>query len=107
MCTKTSTLDTYSALPSLKNFISGKNWSQDPIFVVTSFLSILSTFSESKNKKKKSKNSKKQRQPKNREKRGAKVKQYLEEHIESAIWAALTCADDCLVPNHISTVHIT
>ena len=131
--TKTSTRDTYSALPSSENFILAKNWSQDPIFVVTSFLSILSTSSEfsighafylfkhiffmvtsfvllcdkkiSKNKK--SKNSKKQRQPKNREKRGAKVEQYLEEHIESAIWAVFACADFHLVPNHICTVHIT
>jgi len=46
LATKTSTRDTYSALPGLKNFISGKNWSQDPIFVVTSFLSVLSTSSE-------------------------------------------------------------
>ena len=44
--TKISTRDTYSALPGLKNFISRKNWSQDPIFVVTSFLSILSMSSE-------------------------------------------------------------
>ena len=44
--TKISTRDTYSALPGLKNFISAKNWSQDPIFVVTSFLSILSMSSE-------------------------------------------------------------
>ena len=44
--TKTSTRDTYSALPGLKNFISAKNWSQDPIFILTSFLSILSTSSE-------------------------------------------------------------
>ena len=44
--TKTSTRDTYSALLSSKNFILGKNWSQDSIFVVTSFLSILSTSSE-------------------------------------------------------------
>ena len=44
--TKTSTRDTYSALSGLENFILGKNWSQDPIFVVTSFLSILSTSSE-------------------------------------------------------------
>ena len=44
--TKTSTRDTYSALPGSKNFISGKNWSQDSIFVVTTFLSILSTSSE-------------------------------------------------------------
>jgi len=33
-------------LPGLENFILAKNWSQDPIFVVTSFLSILSTSSE-------------------------------------------------------------
>ena len=44
--TKTSTQDSYSALPGLKNFILVKNWSQDPIFVLTSFLSILSTSSE-------------------------------------------------------------
>ena len=44
--TETSTRDTYSALPGSKNFISGKNWSQDSIFVVTTFLSILSTSSE-------------------------------------------------------------
>ena len=44
--TKTSTRDTYSALLGSKNFILAKNWSQDPIFVVTSFLSILSTSSE-------------------------------------------------------------
>ena len=44
--TKTSTRDTYPALPGSKNFISAKNWSQDPFFVVISFLSILSTSSE-------------------------------------------------------------
>ena len=44
--TKTSTRDTYLALPGLKIFILGKNWSQDPIFVVTSFLLILSMSSE-------------------------------------------------------------
>ena len=44
--TKTSTQDTYLALPGLENFILAKNLSQDPIFVVTSFLSILSTSSE-------------------------------------------------------------
>jgi len=38
-----------------------------------------------KNKMKKSRNPKKQRPPKNREKRGPKVEQYLEEHIENAI----------------------
>ena len=43
---KISTRDTYSALLGLKIFISAKNWSQDPIFVLTSFLSILSTSSE-------------------------------------------------------------
>ena len=41
--TKISTWDTYSALSGLKNFILTKNRSQDPIFVVTSFLSILTT----------------------------------------------------------------
>ena len=44
--TKISTRDTYSALPGLKNSILAKNWSQDPIFVVISFLSIFSTSSE-------------------------------------------------------------
>ena len=44
--TKISTRDNYLALPGLKNFISAKNWSQDPIFMVTSFLSILSASSE-------------------------------------------------------------
>ena len=42
----TTTRDTYSALSGLENFILAKNWSQDPIFMVTSFLSILSTSSE-------------------------------------------------------------
>ena len=91
--TKISTRDNYLALPGLKNFISAKNWSQDPLFVVTSILSILIMSSEfstghafhlfklifsvvtslvllteekiSKNKKKKSKNPKIQRQSKN------------------------------------------
>ena len=44
--TKTSTLDTFSALPGSENFILAKNWSQDPLFVVTSFLSILGMSSE-------------------------------------------------------------
>ena len=85
--TKTSTRDAYSASTGSENFILAKNWSQVPLFVVTSFLSILSTSSEfssghafhlfkhifsmvtsfmhlsdrkiSKNKKKKSKNPKK------------------------------------------------
>jgi len=43
LATKTSTRVTYSALPGSENFIMAKNWSHDPIFVVTSFLSILST----------------------------------------------------------------
>ena len=60
-----------------------------------------------KTKKKKSKNPKKTTTAKNRENRGAKVEQYLEEHIESAIWAVFAFADDRLVPNQISTVHIT
>ena len=46
LATKTSTRNTYSALPSSKIFILAKDWSQDPLFVVTSFLSILSTSSE-------------------------------------------------------------
>ena len=86
--TKISTQDTYSTPPGSEKFILAKNWSQDPLFVVTSFLSILSTPSEfsighafhlfklifsvvtsfmllseekyQKNKKKKSKNPKKQ-----------------------------------------------
>ena len=40
--TKTSTWDTYSALSGSENFILAKIWSQDPIFVVISFLPILS-----------------------------------------------------------------
>ena len=44
--TKISTRDNYLALPGLKNFILAKNWSQDPIFMVTSFLSILSASSK-------------------------------------------------------------
>ena len=74
--------------------------------MVTSFM-LLSEEKISKNKKKKSKNSKKTTTAKNKEKRGAKVEQYLEEHIESAIWAVFAFADDRLVPNHISNVHIT
>ena len=57
--------------------------------------------------KEKVKESQKTTTAKNREKRGAKVEQYLEEHIKSAIWAMFACADDRLVPNHISTIHIT
>ena len=87
--TKTCTWDTYSALLGSKFFILTKNRSQDPIFMVTIFLSILcmsskfsrghdfylfklifsvvtsfELLSEEKNKKnktKKSKNPKKQR----------------------------------------------
>ena len=44
--TKTSTRDTYVALSCLENFILAKNRSQDPLFVVISFLLILSTSSE-------------------------------------------------------------
>ena len=44
--TKTSTWGTYSASLGLENFILAKNRSQDPLFVVTSFLSILSKTSE-------------------------------------------------------------
>ena len=35
------------------------------------------------------------------------MEQYIEEHIESAIWAVFACADFYLVPNHIPTVDIT
>ena len=44
--TKTNTQDIYSASPGSKNFILAKNWSEDPLFVVISFLSILSMSSE-------------------------------------------------------------
>ena len=44
--TNTSTRDTYSASPGLKIFILAKNWSQDPLFMVIGFLSILSTSSK-------------------------------------------------------------
>ena len=73
--------------------------------MVTSFV-LLSEEKISK-KKRKSKNPQKTTTAKNREKRGAKVEQYLEEHIESAICAVFACADDRLVPNHICTIHIT
>ena len=46
LATKTSTRDTYLASLDSEIFILAKNWSQDPLFVVTSFLSILSTTSE-------------------------------------------------------------
>ena len=44
--TKTNTRDTYSASSGSKKFILAKNWSEDPLFVVISFLSILSMSSE-------------------------------------------------------------
>ena len=134
--TKTSTRDTYSALLGSWKFILDKNWPQDPIFVVTSFLSILSTSSKfstghtfhlfklifsvvtsfvllseekiSKKEKEKEKESQKNNDsPKIEKKRGAKVEQYIEEHIESPIWAVFACANFCLLPNNISAVHIT
>ena len=40
-------------------------------------------------------------------KKEAKVEQYLEEHIERAIWAVFACADFHLVPNYIPAVRIT
>ena len=112
--TKTSTRDNYSASSCSKNFILTKNRPQDPIFVLTTFLSNLSTSSKfstghafhlfklifsvvtsfvllsdekiSKNKKKKSKTPEKTTiSKKQRKKRGAKVEQNLEENIESAI----------------------
>jgi hypothetical protein len=45
---------------------------------------LLSEEKISKNKKKTQRFPKKQRHPKNREKRGAKVEQYFEEHMEKA-----------------------
>ena len=112
--TKTSTRDTYSALSGSKIFILDKNLSQDTIFVVTSVLSILSSSSEfsighafhlfklisfvvnsfmllseekisNKIKWKSQRISKNNDSPKIEKKRGAKVEQYLEEHIESII----------------------
>ena len=46
LATKTSTRDTYLVLPSLKKIILTKNRSQDPIFLVTIFLSNLSMSSK-------------------------------------------------------------
>jgi len=44
--TMASTRDAYSASLGSENFILAKTWSQDPLFKVTSFLSILNTSSE-------------------------------------------------------------
>ena len=44
--TKIRTRDTYSTPPGSGNFLLAKNWSQDHLFVVTSFLSILIMSSE-------------------------------------------------------------
>ena len=109
---KTSTRDTYSALPGSEKFVLDKNWPQDLIFMVTSFLSILSSSSEFstghayhlfklifsvvtsflllseekiKKEEEKVKESQKSNDSPKRGKRGAKAKQYLEEHTESAI----------------------
>ena len=60
-----------------------------------------------KKEKEKVKNSKKITTTQKIEKRGAKEEQYLEEHIESTIWAVFTCAYFHLVPNQTSDVHIT
>ena len=46
LATKTSTRDTYLASLDSEIFILAKNWSQDPLFVVIGFLSILSTSSK-------------------------------------------------------------
>ena len=46
LATKTSTWDTYLASSGSEIFILAKNLSQDPLFVVIGFLSILSTSSE-------------------------------------------------------------
>ena len=99
-------------MPGSKNFKLVKNWSQDHLFVVTSFFLILSMSSEistghvfhlfelifsvvtsfvllsegkiSKNKIKSQNFPKNNDSPKNR-KKGTKEEQYLKEHIESAI----------------------
>ena len=113
-----------SALSGSENFKLVKNWSQDHVFKVTRFLSILSKSSEistghvfllfelifsvvtsfvllskrkiSKNKIKKSKFSKKTTTAQKIEKRGAKEEQYLKEHIEKA---KVSCVSVCyLVP---------
>ena len=73
--------------------------------MVTSFL--LLSEEKIKKEKEKVKESQKSNDSPKRGKRGAKAEQYLEEHIESAIWAVFACADDRLVPNRISTIHIT
>jgi len=44
--TKTSTRDTYLAPPGSENFILAKNWSQDHLYMVTSFFPNLCTSSE-------------------------------------------------------------
>ena len=71
--------------------------------MVTSFVLL----SKGKIYKKKSKCPKKTTTQKIEKTRGAKEEQYLEEHIESAIWDVFACTDFYLVPNHIPAVHIT
>ena len=91
------------AFSGLDIFILVINWSQDPLFMVTSFLSFLSMSSEISTGHgfhlfglifsvvtsfvllSEGKISKNNDSPKIEKKRGAKVEQYLEEHIESAI----------------------
>ena len=113
-------------LSGLENFNLVKNWSQDPLFVVTSFLSILSTSSEfstghvfhlfelifsvvisfvllsegkiSKKKNKKSTFPKKTTTAKKIEKRGAKVEQYPDEHIERA---KVSCVSVCCLVSYL------
>ena len=76
-------------------------------YVVTSFV-LQSEEKYQKIKKKKSKNPKKRTIAQKYRKNGvAKVEQYLEVHIESAIWVVFACADFCLIPNQIPGVHIT
>ena len=112
-----------------------KNWSQVPIFVVTSFLSILSTYSEfstghafhlfkliffvvtsfvllSEEKYQKIKR-KSQRIPKNNDspkikknERGKSGTISIGAHRERHL-SCVVCADFRLVPNHIPAVHIT
>ena len=131
-----------SALSGFGNFRLVKKWSQDPLFVVTRFLSILSKFSKnstghvfhlfelifsvvtsfvllskgkiSKNKIEKSKFPKKTTTAQKIEKkRGAKEKQYLEEHIEKtkvscvSVCYLVPCLCCCFHPPYLFFTHLS
>ena len=72
--------------------------------MVTSFV-LLSEKNIKKLKRKSQRIPKKQRQPKNREKRGPKVEQYLRSTYRAPFELCL-CADFRLVPNHIPAARI-